>query len=78
VGKTNVLAVEVQDEPGGLAQVLAKVSEVDINVEYMYGFLSRWKDSAVLVFRFDHMDLAMEVLQRNGFNILTSEQVCGI
>ncbi len=39
VGKTEVVAIEVPDHPGGLAQVLNTLAQANINVEYMYAFV---------------------------------------
>jgi hypothetical protein len=78
VGKTNVVAVEVPDRSGGLAGVLKVVNEVGLNVEYMYAFVNRSGANAVLIFRFDDMDKAIEVLQGNGFTLLTGAQICAL
>lgn len=75
VGKTNVVAVEVEDKTGGLAKVLACIKEENINVEYMYAFVNKTGENAVLIFRFEKMDEAIAALQKNGFTILKSEQV---
>ena len=72
---TEVIAVEVPDVPGGLARVLTSLADSGINVEYMYAFVEKAKDKAVLVFRFDNLDKAMEVLSRTGFHILTGEEI---
>ncbi|ADW16270.1 ACT domain protein [Desulfobulbus propionicus DSM 2032] len=78
VGKTNVVAVEVPDRSGGLASVLKVVNEVGLNVEYMYAFVNKSGANAVLIFRFDDMDKAIEVLQANGFTLLTGAQICAL
>ena len=78
VGKTNVVAVEVPDRSGGLASVLKAVTAAGLNVEYMYAFVNKSGANAVLIFRFDEMDKAIEVLQRNGFTLLTGEQICAL
>jgi len=78
VGKTNVVAVEVPDRSGGLASVLRVVNEVGLNVEYMYAFVNKSGANAVLIFRFDDMDKAIEVLQANGFTLLTGDQICAL
>jgi hypothetical protein len=78
VGKTNVIAVEVPDRTGGLASVLKVVEKAALNVEYMYAFVNKTGEDAVLIFRFDEMDKAIETLQRNGFTILTGEQICAL
>jgi hypothetical protein len=75
VGKTHVIAVEVEDKTGGLAKVLKCIHVADINVEYMYAFVNKTGENAVLIFRFDKMDEAIKSLQRDGFTILTKEQI---
>lgn len=78
VGKTNVVAVEVPDRSGGLAGVLKTVTAAGLNVEYMYAFVNKSGSNAVLIFRFDAMDTAIEVLQQNGFALLTGEDICAL
>jgi hypothetical protein len=78
VGKTNVVAVEVPDRAGGLAGVLKTVTTAGLNVEYMYAFVNKSGSNAVLIFRFDEMDKAIEVLQQNGFALLTGEDICAL
>ena len=78
VGKTNVIAVEVPDRTGGLATVLDCVQKVELNVEYMYAFVNKSGENAVLIFRFDDMTKAIETLQGEGFTILESSQVYSI
>ena len=64
-----VMAVEVADEPGGLAKVLEVLQQAGVNVEYMYAFSQRQTGRAALIFRFDDPDKAMEALQAAGINI---------
>ncbi|MCF6188156.1 MAG: ACT domain-containing protein [Desulfobulbaceae bacterium] len=78
VGKTNVIAVEVEDKSGGLASVLKTVEAEGLNVEYMYAFVNKSGENAVLIFRFDDMDKAISSLQAAGFIILSGEQVCAL
>ena len=78
VGKTQVLAVEIEDKTGGLAKVLKCITNAGINVEYMYAFVNKTGENAVLIFRFEKMQEAIDTLQKGGFTILTSEQICGL
>lgn len=78
VGITNVIAVEVADKTGGLAGVLKTIEEEKLNVEYMYAFVNKSGENAVLIFRFDDMDKAIEALQRTGYTILSGEQICAL
>lgn len=78
VGKTNVIAVEVPDRTGGLATVLKTAEAEGLNVEYMYAFVNKSGENAVLIFRFDDMDKAIDALQKAQFTILSGEQVCAL
>jgi len=78
VGKTSVLAVEVVDKTGGLAAVLKTLHQAAINVEYMYAFVNKSGENAVLIFRFEKMDEAVDVLQKEGFTLLNGEQICAL
>ena len=78
VGKTMVIAVQVPDRAGGLASVLKIIDAADLNVEYMYAFVNKRNDDAILIFRFDNVDKAIGVLQENNVTIMTGEQICAI
>lgn len=67
---TDVIAVEVKDEPGGLDDILKVEEESGISVEYMYAFAIKSGENAVLLFRFDDMDKAVTALNKAGINIL--------
>jgi len=75
VGRTHVIAVEVPDRPGGLHSILDLLTREGINVEYMYAFVERSGENAVIIFRFDNIDQAIEVLLNGGFTVLKGEQV---
>ena len=68
VAMTEVLAVEVEDRPGGLVELLRVFGQAGINVEYMYAFTARLGNRAMLVFRFDDLDAAISALTRAGIN----------
>jgi hypothetical protein len=72
VNVTEIVATEVEDRPGGLAAILEVIEEGGINIEYMYAFTFRTEDKAVLVFRFDTPDKAIEELQAHGINVIGS------
>ena len=78
VGLTDVVAVEVADRPGGLSDVLAVLNQVEINVEYMYAFVEKSGQNAVIIFRFDDADTAIEVLRNAGTRILSGDEVRAI
>ena len=72
---TDVVAVEVQDRPGGLADVLVLLRSEGINVEYMYAFLERYKNNAILVFRFEDPEKAIQALARAGIKVFSAEEI---
>ena len=78
VSKTEVIAVEVPDRPKGLHSILAILDECGVNVEYMYAFVERSGDNAVIIFRFDDIDEAISVLQKNNVKIIAGKYISGI
>jgi hypothetical protein len=75
VGKTEVIGIEVPDRPGGLAGILEVLGREGINVEYMYAFVQKSGDSAIIIFRFDELDRAIEALTKAGVRILKGEEI---
>ena len=75
VNVTEVVATEVEDKPGGLAEVLTAMEEGGINIEYMYAFTFRSGDKAVLVFRFDDPDAAVELLRARKINVISTVEL---
>ncbi len=78
LGRTHVVAVEVPDQPGGLDAILQLMAENGINVEYMYAFAQSATDNAVMIFRFDKVDAAIDILQRHNFSILPPQRLCDL
>jgi hypothetical protein len=78
VGRTNVIAAEVPDRVGGLASVLKVIETAGLNVEYMYAFVNRSGENAVMIFRFEEVDEAIKVLQDKGITILSGAQICAL
>ena len=72
---TEVLAVEVTDRPGGLADILEDLDGTGINIEYMYAFPNACDNRAILIFRFSDPDAAIARLQSAGVNLLPSDEL---
>ena len=70
VKTTDVVAIEVDDCPGGLAGILGELEKSKLNVEYMYAFTSGRDGKAVLVFRFEKPDEAIKALSDKKINVL--------
>ena len=77
VCKTDLIAVEVEDKPGGLAKILNVLNKDNINVEYMYAFVERHRDNAVIILCFEsqYLNRAVELLQESGIPVLEGEKV---
>ncbi|QBH14025.1 amino acid-binding protein [Desulfobacter hydrogenophilus] len=78
VGKTRVLAVEVNDEPGGLNQVLDPLSEQGVNVEYMYAFANPQCKNAIMIFRFDDLEKAKIILAEQGIKVVDKDEISNL
>jgi hypothetical protein len=74
VNATEVVAAEVPDRPGGLAELLELIDGTDTNIEYMYT-CTLGRGAAVLIFRFDDPDRAIEQLQKSAVNVLNAVDV---
>lgn len=72
---SEVLALEVPDRPGGLAEILSIIDETNLNVEYMYAFTFGRDSKAILIFRFDDADTALERLKTKGINVVGSVEL---
>ncbi len=75
VGTTSVVAAEVPHAPGGLNSIVQLLGKQGINVEYMYAFLQKG-EQAVLIFRFNRPDAALDLLAKAGITTLSNDQVC--
>jgi hypothetical protein len=75
---TDVVIVEVEDKPGGLAKVLKILNENDINIEYMHAFIRKHYDKSFMVFRFDDPDNAIKVLTKNNISLIGKDKILKI
>ena len=72
---TDVLAIEVADRPGGLAEILVILEQAGINLEYMYAFTLKRDSKGLLLFRFDAPDKAIAVLKKHRINVVGSAEL---
>jgi len=73
VKENHVIAVEIDDRPGGLAAALRVLSDADINVEYLYAFIEKSGKKAVVILRTENVDAGIRALKKAGINILKAE-----
>jgi hypothetical protein len=73
---TELLALEVPDQPGGLARVLAVFDQAGLGVEYLYGFTARTRgQSAVLLARVEDPAGAATRLEQGGVRLVSAEEL---
>ncbi len=75
---TDVVVVEIEDVPGGLAKVLGILNIEALNIEYMHAFLGRATAKAYMVFRFDDPDTAIAALQKNGIRVIRKGDILNV
>jgi hypothetical protein len=63
---TEVLAVEVEDKPGGLAKVMEIFKQNQVNIEYLYVSLEKNKDKAVVIFKVEDLKLGKKIVEEHG------------
>ena len=72
---TEVIAVEVPDVPGGLAKVLTPLEAAGINIEYLYAFVQKRTEDALILMRVENIPAALQALQENGITVIGSERI---
>jgi hypothetical protein len=75
VGLTEMVALEIPDRIGGLWGILTLLEAAGMNVEYMYAFVQKAGENAVILFRFDEPARAAQVLREAGVRVLEGEDV---
>lgn len=75
---TKVLAVAMNDEPGGLSDIIKAISEAGLTIEYMYAFVGKIKGRAVLVIRVNDPEKVLGILEKSGITVLSDSEVCDL
>ena len=78
VNTTEVLAVEVSDKPGGLNYALQVLNEAGVSIEYLYSFIKRNGDKALILFRVEESARAVKILQSAGVKLYTNEEISSL
>ncbi len=73
--QNDVLAVAVSDTPGGLATALETLKENDITILYMYSLVRRVGEKAVIIFRVEEQEKALQKLQEAGVELFCQQQL---
>jgi hypothetical protein len=73
VSITELIGVEVPDRPGGLADVLAVFEKEGISIEYLYSFARTSDKTAIILFRVENSQSAVERLKES--NVVMTDRV---
>ncbi|MFW6181245.1 MAG: ACT domain-containing protein [Spirochaetota bacterium] len=76
--ETDVIAVEIPDRPGGLHDVLVLLDRSHVNIEYMYVFVEKKVDNAIVIFRVDEQERAQQVLEGEDIRVLTHREITSL
>ena len=74
VSLTKVVAIGIDDRPGGLAAAMEVLRDNEISVEYMYAFISRSEDTAYVILRVANNEVAVRIFTENGFKAMCSDE----
>lgn len=73
--ENNVILLAVPDEPNGLNSALALFDGNNINLEYLYAFVSNKTDEAIVVMRLENMEKAMDILSKSNLHVLDENDI---
>ncbi len=73
--ETEVIAVEMDDRPGGLHRVVQALAAEDVNIEYMYTTFEKSSDKAIVILRVDDGAVALEALKRHEISVLPAGRI---
>ena len=68
---TDVIAVEVEDKPGGLSRVLEILTSARMNIEYCYASIERRQNNAIIVLKIESPVPAVDLLKQNHIPLVT-------
>ena len=71
----DIVAIRVNDKPGGLHEVASILTKNDVNVEDAYGFIVERKKDAVFVFQVQDVRRTEKLLLEAGFTILSDGEL---
>lgn len=78
VSATHVIAIAVPNKPGMLDEALELLSDGAISVDYLYAYVGRSQDDAIVIIRVQNPQLALEKLEKAAIRVLSTREVYGI
>ena len=77
VSITEVIALSVEDQPGGLSAAMQILKEQEIGIEYMYAYIKKHTNKATVIVRVDKPLEALEKLKGTEINLISQEELNG-
>ena len=71
----DVVGVKIGDAPGKLSEALSVLDKSNINVEYLYAFMSRTEKHAYVVIRVEDNAVAETALTNAGFKMISEADI---
>ena len=71
----DVLAAEIPDTPGAMTELICKVSETGLNIEYMYAFISPKNKKAYIVLRIKDVEEAVGALKAKAIALADESDI---
>ena len=68
--ETDVIGVEVPDQPGALARIMALFRDAGVSIEYLYASLEHKAEKAVIMLKVDDVGAGIAMLEKHGFATL--------
>ncbi len=75
VKTTEVIAVSIEDAPGGLHKAMQILAQSDIGIEYMYAFTEKRRNDALVILRVENNDDAAKALTAGGVEVIPGEVI---
>ena len=75
VSSTEVIAIAIPDTPGSLSKALKALDNSSIGIEYMYAFVGKTTNEALVIFRTENTERAVELLEDSFIRVLNADEV---
>lgn len=73
-----VIAVRMQDQPGGLGKILGILDDSNINLEYLYAFVEEKENGAIVLLHPENIEGAIKALQDGGAEVIPAKDIYGL
>ncbi|WP_319561656.1 ACT domain-containing protein [Marispirochaeta sp.] len=67
---TEVFAIELEDHPGGLAEIMELFHKTGVNIEYLYSSLENKNNKAVVIFKVDDTEHGNKIFRKHNLTAI--------